>query len=201
MLEKLNELGILDAEDGKLSNEEEIVLLHIYKSKLEGVSPDLVTLQERIRNGELTSFKQELDEETAAFFDEDFASGIEKIHAKLGLLRAEGKREEQYSAARAYETLCDRMGKLKNIIFEQRGAVNTLSDWLKDENTFKEYCASCGMVFEGDKSEEIKSLLQQNFIAKKSELGNTKTRALNLATEYILTTEVRSGKYEKAAAL
>lgn len=201
MLEKLSELGIVDAKDGKLTSEEETILLHIYKSKLEGVSPDLVTVQAKIKSGELTSFKQELDEETSSFFDGDFASGIEKIHAKLGVLRAEGKREEKYAAARAYETLCDRMGKMKSVIKNQREELQTLGGWLEDEGAFKAYCSSCGLVIGGEKSGAIKGLLQQNFEAKKSEFGVAKTRALNLATEYILTTEVRSGKYEKAAAL
>ena len=201
MLEKLKELGILDAQNGQLSKEEEIILLHIYKSKLEGETPELVSVQDRIKKGELTSYSQELDEETACFFDGDFASGIEKIHAKLGSLRAEGKGEEKYSAARAYETLCDRMGKVSNAIKSKREELDTLGNWIENEDSFKAFCAASGVNVEGEKSAQLKSLLQTNFVAKQSEFFNAKSRALNLATDYILTTDVRSGKYEAAAAL
>ncbi len=191
MLDALKELGLIDSPDGKLTKEEEILLLHIYKSKLEGVSPELVETQAEINSGKLTDYCQLLSDEVAPFFADGFNKGIEKIHAKLVKNRAEDGSEYVLKASRKHGELCVRMKQIKNAINNSRQDLELMKGWLSDEKGFEAFCSSRDIA----PNESMKTMLKSAYEAKQSEFNAAKVRALNFSVGFLIADDVQTGRF------
>lgn len=187
MLDKLENMGLISANNGQLSEKQQIILLHIYKSRLSGEKVDVDATLSDIESGKITSYAQLLTSEIEPFFDGGFNGGIEKLHALVAEKRAKEGSENTFGATKKFEEVEERMKLVCGAFENKRAKLEEIEGWLGDENALK----SMNL---GDEAVET---LRAQRDKLKAEYELKRLQRLPLATRYILSSEIRLGKYQQ----
>ena len=193
MLKQLEELGFIDSTDGQLNEEEKILLLHIYKSKLNGVQPDLKSTYEKIQSKELTAFSQLIDASIGCDFDGDYSKMIEAMHKNI--CTKAGDAEENYKESRTFDAYEEKMQGIKNVLNEKREKLQTLRSLLGDQQNLKELCQKFGMPSTDENIEMLQAGLKNQYNETQKDYMTNRIKVFVPAVEYRIKSDIRSGKY------
>ncbi len=122
MLDALDKMGLLKKENGTIDEKTKIVLLHIYKSRLEGKKTDIKGILNQINANDISSYSQLLSKDIDGLFCDGFESGIEKMHNMFREKRIQSGRELGYGASQKFDEIEQSMETLK-LVTERCGAL------------------------------------------------------------------------------
>lgn len=186
MLERLQEIGIINLENGKLSQEDAKILLHIYKLKLDNQKIDISDVEAKVLNDKNLDLAVAIDE-------------IEKLHKSFAIKNAENWNIEGRGGSLGFEELSDKVEQCSRVVKLKRENFEVLNDCLSSEEKFNSFCAN--LKIQEDGKDRVKVALQ----AKKADICDeylrAKIGALNFAVDYAAISDIREGKIELASVV
>ncbi len=182
MLETLEKLGFLSIENGQISNQDKIILLHIYNSKING---------EKVNAQQIA---QVLDTD-ASVSDEQFASQIKAAHKVLAERKLQEVDNEKLGSSRLFEKMEERVQGLKGAFEEKKIEFETMRGVLENEQNFDAFCQKTNLSANKDM---VKKALQKKFDDTKADYLKQKVGCLSVGVDFAAWADARAGKYSLA---
>ncbi len=198
MLDKLTNLGFISLEDEKLSKEEKIILLHIYKSILDNKKIDFQEVKQQISQPQADKLNEMVKSMPADFSVTTFEKGIEGVHNFIGEKEAKEKCVETYSDARKYDVLSESINRLMKAYQSKKENLDMVKKFLSDESLFDEFCLNSNIEMS---KEDLRKKMEDQFCIIKNDTIDAKIKCLNMGVRYVLWTDIREGKFEKPLTL
>ena len=182
MLETLEKLGFLSTENGQISNQDKIILLHIYNSKING---------EKVNAQQIA---QVLDTD-ASVSDEQFASQIKSAHKVLAERKLQEVDNEKLGSSRLFEKMEERVQGLKGAFEEKKIEFETVRGVLENEQNCD---ASCQKTNLSANKDMVKKALQKKFDDTKADYLKQKVGCLSGSVDFAAWADARAVKYSLA---
>ena len=178
MLETLAELGFLSTENGVVSAEDQKILLHIYKSKLNGEKIDSQQIIDAL-DGENISYQE-------------FLAKIKEAHKALSQVVLKDIDVQKLGSSRAFEKLEERVNVLKAAFEKKQADYQAMGELLSNSQSFDAFCEKVNVTNKG----AVKQALQNKFDGERQAYLKSKVGCLSVGVEYSVWKDAREGKLD-----
>lgn len=178
MLKTLEELGFLSTENGVVSAEDQKILLHIYKSKLNGEKIDSQQIIDAL-DGENISYQE-------------FLAQVSSAHKTLAHKLFKNVDVQKLGSARAFEKLEERVDGLKAAFEEKQAQYQAMGELLSNSQSFYAFCEKVNVTNKG----AVKQALQNKFDGERQAYLKSKVGCLSVGVEYSVWKDAREGKLD-----
>lgn len=198
MLKQLAELGLIDMQNDKVNEEDKVLLLHIYKSKLNGEQPDVKDAYARYKAGELT-YKSLVDPSISYNFGGRFDKIIEFMHESTCF--SEKIVSENIREARAFDAREEKMQSIQKILVEKLDKLHMLQSLLSDKENLRVLCEKYNMPATDESIEKLTIGLQNQLEETSKDYCTNKLNVLCSAVNYIIKSDIRKKSFDKSASI
>ena len=176
MLKTLEELGFLSTENGEIAAEDKQILLHIYKSKLNGEKIDSQQIIDAL-DGENISYQE-------------FLAQVSSAHKTLAHKLFKNVDVQKLGSARAFEKLEERVDGLKAAFEEKQAQYQAMGELLSNSQSFDAFCEKVNV----SNKAAVKQALQKKFEDARQTYLKSKVGCLSVGVEYNAWVDAREGK-------
>lgn len=198
MLEQLVDLGLIDMQNGKVSEEDKVLLLHIYKSKLNNEQPDVKNAYERYKSGDL-KYESMVDPSISFNFGNRFDKIIEFMHEATCL--SEKIVTENIREARAFDANDEKMQSVKTKMCEKLENLHVLKSLINNQDSFGALCAKFNIPATEEGIETMKTRLNDMYKETEADYISSKLNVLCSAVNHIIKSDIRQKTYENGVAV
>lgn len=184
MLETLEELGFVTSENGCFDNQDKVILLHIYKSKLNGDKIDFAQIAQDINAGKSVS-------------DEEFYSKIRTAHKVLAEKRSNEIDNEKLGSSRLFEKFEERLKTIQDAFQDKKVQFEAMQELLNNQDSLDAFCQKTNMS--GNK-DVVKNALSKKFEEMKPDYLKSKINCISVGVDYSAWVDARTGKYSRVLA-
>lgn len=198
MLKQLVDLGFIDLQSGEISDEDKVLLLHIYKSKLNGEQPDVKDAYAKYKAGELT-YSSLVNPTISYQFGGRFDEIIEFMHENV--CYSERIETELYREARAFDAREEKMQMLQKILCEKLDKLHMLQGMLENKENLKAVCEKYNMPATEESLDKLSEGLKTQYEETTKDYTANKLNLLCSAVNFIIKSDIRQKKYDKNISL
>lgn len=198
MIKQLINLGFIDLIDGKISEEDKVLLLHIYKSKLNGEQPNIKEAYSKFKAGELTS-KSLINPTIGYQFGGNFDEIVEFMHESTCI--KERIVSENIREARAFDAYEEKIQSVQKILLEKLDKIHMLQSMVNNNGTLTALCERLNMPATDENIQGVMSSLQSELIKAKEDYTSNKLNVLCGAINYIVKNDIRQKTYENGISV
>lgn len=198
MLKQLVDLGLIDMQNGKISEEDKILLLHIYKSKLNGEQPDVKDAYAKYKSGQLT-YDSLIDPTISYVSGGRFDKIIEFMHENV--CYSEKIVSENIREARAFDAREEKMQSIQKILHEKLEKLHTLQSMLSgSKDNLKALCERFNMPATDESISKLSVGLKNQLDETTKDYTSNKLNVLCSAVNFIIKSDIRQKRYENSVS-
>lgn len=193
MLKQLVDLGLIDMQDGKISEEDKVLLLHIYKSKLNGEQPDVKDAYAKYKSGQLT-YDSLIDPTIDYVSGGRFDKIIEFMHENV--CYSEKIVSENIREARAFDAREEKMQSIQKILQEKLDKLHMLQSMIGSKENLKSLCEKFNMPATDESLSKLSVGLKNQLDETTKDYTTNKLNVLCSAVNFIIKSDIRQKRYE-----